>query len=134
MGRALTNLGNILSDLGDYPAAQKCFEEAMDLPGLIAVLEQIHRGELRCVSRDTPEPSVFAHDILNARPYAFLDDAPLEERRAHAVQTRRASDQADPHALLDADAIARVRDEVRPDPRDAEDRRRSLLQLRKRSN
>ena len=54
------------------------------------VLERIHRGELRLVARDTPEPSVFAHDILNARPYAFLDDAPLEERRAHAVQTRRA--------------------------------------------
>ena len=54
-----------------------CLEEAMDLPGLLTVLEQIHRGELRCVSRDTPEPSVFAHEILNARPYAFVDDAPL---------------------------------------------------------
>src|SRR3954470_17805948 len=104
-----------------------CLEEAMDLPGLIAVLEQIHRGELRCVSRDMPEPSVFAHEILNARPYAFLDDAPLEERRAHAVQTRRASDQADRHALLDADAIARVRDEVRPDPRDADELHDALL-------
>ena len=98
-----------------------CLEEAMDLPGLLSVLEQIHRGELRCVSRDTPEPSVFAHEILNARPYAFLDDAPLEERRAHAVQTRRASDSPDAHAILDTEAIARVRDEVRPDPRDADE-------------
>ena len=126
-------LENIPGDreVPDHPlvaqTVRDCLEEAMDLPGLIAVLEQIHRGELRCVSRDTPEPSVFAHDILNARPYAFLDDAPLEERRAHAVQTRRASDQADPHALLDADAIARVRDEVRPDPRDADELHDALL-------
>jgi ATP-dependent Lhr-like helicase len=52
------------------------------------VLERIHAGELRCVARDTPEPSAFAHEILNARPYAFMDDAPLEERRTQAVQTR----------------------------------------------
>ena len=62
----------------------------MDFEGLRAVLGRIHRGELRLVARDTPEPSVFAHEILNAKPYAFLDDAPLEERRSHAVQTRRA--------------------------------------------
>ena len=104
-----------------------CLEEAMDLPGLLTVLEQIHRGELRCVSRDTPEPSVFAHEILNARPYAFLDDAPLEERRTQAVQTSRASDPADGHGVLDPDAIARVRDEVRPDPRDADDLHDALL-------
>ena len=65
-----------------------------------------------CCACDTPEPSVFAHDILNARPYAFLDDAPLEERRAHAVQTRgsgRAS-AITTTGVLDADAIARVRE------------------------
>jgi ATP-dependent Lhr-like helicase len=80
------------------------------------------------VSRDTPEPSAFAHDILNARPYAFLDDAPLEERRAHAVQTRRAGDGGDAAlATLDPDAIARVRDEARPDPRDADELHDALL-------
>jgi ATP-dependent Lhr-like helicase len=62
----------------------------MDLPQLQRVLERIHQGEVTCVSRDTPEPSAFCHDILNARPYAFVDDAPLEERRTQAVQTRRA--------------------------------------------
>ena len=84
----------------------------MDLDGLLAVLARIHAGELRCVSRDTPEPSAFAHEILNARPYAFLDDAPLEERRAHAVQTRRASE-TDSRSMgaLDLEAIERVRDE-----------------------
>jgi ATP-dependent Lhr-like helicase len=126
-------LENIPGDreVPDHPlvaqTVRDCLEEAMDLPGLIAVLERIHRGELRCVSRDTPEPSVFAHEILNARPYAFLDDAPLEERRAHAVQTRRAGDPGDAHAVLDADAIARVRDEVRPDPRDADELHDALL-------
>jgi ATP-dependent Lhr-like helicase len=102
-------------------------EEAMDLDGLVSVLEQVRAGALRCVSRDTPEPSVFSHEILNARPYAFLDDAPLEERRAHAVQTRRAGEHVHDDAILDANAIARVRDEVRPDPRDAEELHDALL-------
>ena len=101
----------------------------MDFAGLRAVLERIHHGDLRLVTRDTPEPSLFAHEILNARPYAFLDDAPLEERRSHAVQSRRASDRATADDLggLDADAIARVRDEVRPDPRDADELHDALL-------
>jgi ATP-dependent Lhr-like helicase len=126
-------LENIPGDreIPDHPLVSQtvrdCLEEAMDLPGLVAVLQRIHGGGVRCVSRDTPEPSVFSHEILNARPYAFLDDAPLEERRTQAVQTRRAGDQIDEHALLDADAIARVRDEVRPDPRDAEDLHDALL-------
>ena len=88
-------LENIPGDrqLPDHPLVNQtvrdCLQEAMDFDGLRAVLQRIHRGELRLVARDTPEPSVFAHDILNAKPFAFMDDAPLEERRAHAVQTRR---------------------------------------------
>ena len=88
-------LENIPGDreMPDHPLVNQtvrdCLEEAMDLPGLIGVLSRIHAGELRLVSRDTPEPSVFAHEILNARPYAFLDDAPLEERRTHAVPDAR---------------------------------------------
>ena len=91
-------LENIPGDrqIPDHPLVSQtvrdCLEEAMDFEGLRAVLDRIHRGELRLVARDTPEPSVFAHEILNASPYAFLDDAPLEERRSHAVQTRRATD------------------------------------------
>src|ERR1700746_3968317 len=100
----------------------------MDFDGLIALLTRIHAGELRCLARDTPEPSAFAHEILNARPYAFLDDAPLEERRTQAVQTRMASDRAGSEMrVLDADAIARVRDEERPDPRDADELHDALL-------
>jgi len=116
----------------DHPlvnqAVRDCLEEAMDVSGLCDVLTRIHSGELRLVSRDTPEPSVFAHEILNARPYAFLDDAPLEERRAHAVQMRRAGDGGDENlGALDADAIERVRDEARLDPRDADELHDALL-------
>ena len=99
----------------------------MDLPQLQDVLARIHRGEVTCVSRDTPEPSVFSHDILNARPYAFVDDAPLEERRTQAVQTRRAGNASGDIGALDASAIDRVRDEVRPDPRDADELHDVLL-------
>jgi ATP-dependent Lhr-like helicase len=98
-----------------------CLEEAMDLPQLQRVLERIHHGEVTCVSRDTAEPSAFCHDILNARPYSFVDDAPLEERRTQAVQTRRAGAANGDVGALDAAAIERVRDEVRPDPRDVDE-------------
>ncbi|HSC27489.1 MAG TPA: helicase-related protein, partial [Vicinamibacterales bacterium] len=91
-------LENIPGDrqIPDHPLVNQtmrdCLEEAMDMKGLRGVLDRVHRGGLELVARDLPEPSVFAHEILNARPYAFLDDAPLEERRSHAVQTRRAGD------------------------------------------
>jgi ATP-dependent Lhr-like helicase len=69
-----------------------CLHEAMDFEGLAAVLDRIHRGTVQLLARDTPEPSPLAHEILNARPYAFLDDAPLEERRTQAVYARRATE------------------------------------------
>jgi ATP-dependent helicase Lhr and Lhr-like helicase len=127
-------LENIPGDreIPDHPLVDQtvrdCLEEAMDLPGLIAVLSRIHAGELRLLSRDTPEPSVFADDILNARPYAFLDDAPLEERRTQAVQTRGARLRgSDEMGALDLSAIERVRDEARPDPRDADELHDALM-------
>src|SRR6185369_13464164 len=105
-----------------------CLEEAMDFDGLTRLLTRIHAGELQLVSRDTPEPSAFAHEILNAKPYAFLDDAPLEERRAQAVQTRRPAEmKGDELCALDADAVARVRDEERPDPRDSDELHDALV-------
>jgi ATP-dependent Lhr-like helicase len=74
---------------------------------------------------------VFAHEILNARPYAFLDDAPLEERRAHAVLSRRAGDMSSAGDLgaLDEAAIDRVREEERPDPRDAHELHDTLMSV-----
>jgi ATP-dependent Lhr-like helicase len=127
-------LDNIPGDreIPDHPlvtqALRDCLEEAMDIEGLARVLGRIHAGDLQLVSRDTPEPSPFADEILNARPYAFVDDAPLEERRAHAVQMRRPADLG--HArtgALDPAAIARVVDEERPDPRDADELHDELL-------
>jgi ATP-dependent Lhr-like helicase len=128
-------LENIPGDrqIPDHPLVKQtvrdCLQEAMDYDGLSAVLDRIHRGDLELVARDVPEPSIFAHEILNAKPYAFLDDAPLEERRAHAVQTRRSGDPASAGDLgaLDPDAIDRVRDEARPDPRDADELHDALL-------
>jgi ATP-dependent Lhr-like helicase len=122
-------LENIPGDrqIPDHPLVNQtvrdCLEEAMDLPALVAILRRIHDGTIRCLSRDTPEPSPLSHEILNARPYEFVDDAPLEERRTQAVMTRRATDPATYGGLgiLDANAIALVKEEVRPDPRDADE-------------
>ena len=128
-------LENIPGDreIPDHPLVTQtvhdCLQEAMDFNGLRAVLERIHARELQLVARDTPEPSAFARDILNARPYQFLDDAPLEERRTHAVQSRRAGELSSAGELgaLDAAAIDRVREEQRPDPRDAHELHDDLM-------
>src|SRR5688572_29674993 len=119
----------------DHPLVNQtvrdCLEEAMDLPRLESILERIHGGNIRCLARDTAEPSPLSHEILNARPYAFLDDAPLEERRAHAVQTRRSSEDKDTIALgvLDGSAIAMVRDDAAPDPRDEDELHDTLVSI-----
>jgi ATP-dependent Lhr-like helicase len=128
-------LENIPGDrqIPDHPLVEQtvkdCLEEAMDLPCLIDILTRIHDGGIRCIARDTTEPSPLSHEIIHARPYAFLDDAPLEERRAHAVQTRRTSDDRDTIALgvLDASAIATVRGEAWPDPRDPDELHDALV-------
>jgi len=116
-------------ELPDHPLVNQvvrdCLEEAMDFEGLARVLTRIHAGEIECIARDTIEPSPLAHDILNARPYSFLDDAPLEERRTQAVMTRRSS--SNDLGQLDPSAIERVRDEARPDPRDADEMHDALL-------
>ena len=125
-------LENIPGDrqIPDHPlvaqTVRDCLQEAMDFEGLARVLERIHAGTIRCMSVDTAVPSVLSHAILNARPYAFLDDAPLEERRTQAVLTRRAGD-AGEFGRLDPHAIDRVRDEERPTPRDVEELHDVLL-------
>jgi len=96
--------------------------EAMDLDGLKKVLEGIQNGSIRCVAVDTPVPSQFSHEILNANPYAYLDDAPLEERRARAVEMRRVLPESvlEEVGRLDPAAIATVQEEAWPDVRDAD--------------
>jgi len=97
--------------------------EAMDIDGLRALLSGLAEGSIRCIAVDTPVPSQFSHEILNANPYAFLDDAPLEERRARAVQMRRMLPESVLEEVggLDQEAIAKVRQEAWPDVRDADE-------------
>lgn len=108
-----------------------CLTEAMDIDGLEEVLRKIERGEVRCIARDLPEPSPLASEILNARPYAFLDNAPLEERRTQAVYTRRASERngSDGLGVLDAAAIERVQKEAWPDATNPDELHDALMLL-----
>ena len=107
-----------------------CIHEAMDVDGLIGVLDRIAAGEIRLHARDTTEPSPMAHEIVNGRPYTYLDDAPLEERRTRAVSLRRSlPEEARDLGELDAEAIERVREQAWPEPRDAEEVHDTLLGL-----
>jgi len=108
-----------------------CLTEAMDIDGLEEVLRRIDRNEIGCIARDLPEPSPLASEILNARPYAFLDNAPLEERRTQAVYTRRASERNGSEGLgiLDAAAIEKVRREAWPEATNADELHDALMLL-----
>ncbi len=107
-----------------------CLDEAMDLAGLTQVLAAIERGDIRTVAIDTAEPSPLSHEILNANPYAFLDDAPLEERRARAVQMRRTlGAEATELGALDREAIVQVGQDAWPIVRDADELHDALLTL-----
>jgi ATP-dependent Lhr-like helicase len=108
-----------------------CLEEAMDIDGLEKLLLSIERNEKNLFARDVIEASPLSQEILNARPYAYLDDAPLEERRTRAVFQRRWLDpqQASDMGKLDQAAIDRVRDEVWPEPRNADELHDALVEL-----
>ena len=107
-----------------------CLREAMDVDGLLAVLKRMERGDITTHAVDTPEPSVFCHELLNANPYAFLDDAPLEERRARAVTLRRTTRaDADAASILHPAAIAEVAESSWPLVRDADELHDALLTL-----
>ncbi|WP_363506961.1 DEAD/DEAH box helicase [Burkholderia sp. LMU1-1-1.1] len=108
-----------------------CLHEAMDSEGWLALLRRMEAGEVRLLSRDLPAPSPLAMEILNARPYAFLDDAPLEERRTQAVVNRRWTDPAssDDLGALDAGAIEAVAAEAWPGPRNGDEMHEALMSL-----
>jgi ATP-dependent Lhr-like helicase len=108
-----------------------CLEEAMDIDGLEQLLTSIERNEKNLFARDVIEASPLSQEILNARPYAFLDDAPLEERRTRAVFQRRWLDPetAGDMGKLDQAAIDRVREEVWPEPRNADELHDALVEL-----
>jgi ATP-dependent Lhr-like helicase len=118
----------------DHPLVKEtianCLHEAMDVEGLRAVIGAIERGEVQTLGVDTPAPSPMCHEILNANPYAFLDDAPLEERRARAVALRRTDpDLARGVGALDQAAIDEVRAQAWPDVRDPHELHDVLLTL-----
>ena len=101
---------------------EDCLREAMDIDGLTELVKGIESGRVTVVVRDTTEPSVLAHEILNGRPFTYLDDAPLEERRSRAVSLRRGLPaRAGELGRLDPAAVDRVAAQVRPDPRDPDE-------------
>ena len=120
-------------EIPDHPLVAEtlrdCLEEAMDADGLVRLLEAIEAGRVETVARELTEPSPLALEVLTARPYAFLDDAPAEERRTQAVAARRWLDPETAADLgaLDTAAIERMRDEVRPAARDADELHDALV-------
>jgi len=128
-----TIVGDI--QIPDHPLVREVMRdtlsEAMDIDGLNQVLRGIASGSIRCLAVDTPVPSQFAHELINAMPYAFLDEAGAEERRARAVTLRRSlpSSVADDAGKLDPAAIATVRAQCWPDLRDEHELHDLLLSL-----
>ncbi|HET9368651.1 MAG TPA: DEAD/DEAH box helicase, partial [Vicinamibacterales bacterium] len=122
-------------EVPDHPLVREVMKdvmtEAMDVDGLIDVLRGIGDGSITCHAVDTPVPSVFSHEILNANPYAYLDDAPLEERRARAVEMRRVlpASVVEEVGKLDQDAIEEVAAQAWPDVRGADDLHDALMTL-----
>ena len=122
-------------EIPDHPLVRQtitdCLSEAMDLDGLERLLRRIESGDIRIVARDLTEPSPLALEVLSARPYAYLDDAPLEERRTQAVMSRRwlSPETASDLGRLDPDAIARVRAEAWPDAANADELHDALVWL-----
>ncbi len=120
------NAGGGPIEIPDHPIVRQtladCLSEAIDLEGVTGLVRGLRNGEIaaRCV--DVPEPSLLAHEIISGRPYTYLDDAPLEERRTRAVSLRRGIPlEAHDLTTLDPSAVAEVSAEVAPDPRDAEE-------------
>src|SRR5262249_16920903 len=122
-------------EIPDHPLVRQtirdCLEEAMDIEGFEHLLKKLESGEIQTIARDVVEPSPLALEVLSARPYAYLDDAPLEERRTQAVMSRRWLDPqtASDIGQLDQDAIQRVRDEAWPDATNADELHDAMLWL-----
>jgi len=133
----LACLENIVGEreVPDHPLVEQtlddCLHEALDSEGWLALLRRIERGAIRLVCRDLPAPSPLAAAILNARPYAFLDDAPLEERRTQAVLNRRWSEPqgGDELGALDREAIAAVATEAWPTASNCDEMHEALMTL-----
>ncbi|MBC8133188.1 MAG: DEAD/DEAH box helicase, partial [Deltaproteobacteria bacterium] len=129
------NHGGGAIEIPDHPLVREtirdCLTEAMDAEGLKTVLRDLRAGRIATIARELPEPSVFAHEILNANPYAFLDDAPLEERRTRAVTLRRGlpAQVVEHLGTLDPARIDEVVAEAQPDVRGPDELHDLLLDL-----
>ncbi len=117
----------------DHPlvneTVENCLTEAMDAGTLEELLRGVESGRVRTFAVETPAPSPMSHEILNANPYAFIDDAPLEERRSRAVPLRRSLPEGAENARLDPAVIKEVRREAWPAPRGADEAHDALLSL-----
>lgn len=133
----LACLENIAGDreVPDHPLVKQtiedCLFEVMDVHGLEALLLRLKNGEVKTYAVDVPEPSPMAHEVLNAKPYAFLDDAPLEERRTQAVQMRRGLDltQIVPAGYMDVAAVDAVHEQAWPQPESTDEMHEALVML-----
>src|SRR5579883_3432707 len=122
-------------EIPDHPLVRQaiadCLDDAMDLAGLERILARLESGEIRVIARELTEPSPLALEVLSARPYAYLDDAPLEERRTQAVMSRRwlAPETADELGRLDPEVVARVRGEAWPEAANGDELHDALVWL-----
>jgi ATP-dependent Lhr-like helicase len=129
------NHGGAPLEAPDHPLVNEtmrdCLYEVMDADGLAVVLQRLRDGAIKFIACETTEPSVLSHEILNANPYAFLDDAPLEERRARAVSVRRGlpADVVERVGGLDPEAIATVVRSAEPSVRSADELHDLLLEV-----
>ncbi len=122
-------------EIPDHPLVRQtisdCLSDAMDADGLERLLQRLESGAVQVVARDLTAPSPLALEVLTARPYAYLDDAPLEERRTQAVMNRRwlGPESATDIGRLDAAAIQRVREEAWPEAQNADELHDALVWL-----
>ncbi|HKE19332.1 MAG TPA: DEAD/DEAH box helicase [Kofleriaceae bacterium] len=134
-------LENVVGDieLPDHPLVfetmRDCLQEYLDADGLVALLERIERGEIDLIARDVIEPSPLSHEIINANPYAYLDDAPLEERRTRAVNLPRGlraevdREGGGGARVIEAAAVAQAEAEARPEVRDRDELHDVLMSM-----
>ncbi len=122
-------------EIPDHPLVRQtvndCLTEAMDIEELEEVIRKVEKGELELIAKDLREPSPFAQEIINARPYAFLDDAPFEERRTNAIRNRRWLDpkEASEFGSLDLEAVRKVKEEAWPYAGNSDELHDALLLL-----
>src|SRR5262249_2382943 len=128
------NMGTGPIPIPDHPLVREtidnCLREAMDVEGLDAVLAGFADGSIGPVAIAIVAPSPLSHEILHSNPYSYLDDAPLEERRARAVALRQAVPElAGGLGALDPAAIAEIARQAWPVVRDADELHDALLSL-----